>query len=107
LHVGANVMYYNTELLAQADIDPASIETWDDFHAAGKKFLEATGKPMTTFETTDHLYYWSMVNQRGSDYYNENLELTLDAPANVETLGYIRALIDDGTAIAAPGGNHH
>jgi ABC-type glycerol-3-phosphate transport system substrate-binding protein len=45
-HVGASVIYYNREILDQAGVNPDDIKTWDDFEAAGRKVLEATGKPM-------------------------------------------------------------
>lgn len=42
-HVGATVMYYNTEILEKYGIDYTQIKTWDDYTAAGEKIKEASG----------------------------------------------------------------
>ena len=41
-HVGATVMYYNTEILDQYGIDYTKIKTWDDYTEAGRKLKEAS-----------------------------------------------------------------
>ena len=51
-HVGACVMFYNTEILEEADIDYTTIDTWDEFIEAGLIVKEKTGKYMTTAEGT-------------------------------------------------------
>ncbi len=85
-HVGAQVIYYNKEILDQAGVDPDKIITWDDFEAAGKLVLEKTGKPMTTIETTDQWSYWPAVVQHGSDFLDKDGNVTLNSPENVEVL---------------------
>jgi len=40
---GPTVVFYRRDIYEQAGVDPASIKTWDDFIAAGKKILDATG----------------------------------------------------------------
>lgn len=52
-HVGATVMYYNTEILDKYGIDYTKIKTWDDYTKAGEKLAEASdGKvKMTSVDT--------------------------------------------------------
>src|SRR5690606_29341153 len=71
-HVGAPVMFYNTEILSQAGVKVEDIVTWDDLHEAGKKVLKATGKPIITFEVSDSWSYYIMASSRGGDYFDEN-----------------------------------
>lgn len=106
-HVGAEVMYYNKEILDQAGVDPDLIITWDDFHEAGKKVLAATGIPMTTIETIDSWTVWPMMSQQGSDFFDENGEVILDNEININTMKFLQSMIKDGTAVTAPGGKHH
>lgn len=106
-HVGAQVIYYNKEILDQAGVDPDKIVTWDDFEAAGKLVLEKTGKPMTTVETTDQWSYWPMVVQHGSDFLDKDGNVTLNDQANVDVLTYLQKLVKEQVAVPAPGGFHH
>ncbi|PPA69905.1 ABC transporter substrate-binding protein [Jeotgalibacillus proteolyticus] len=106
-HLGASVVYYNTEIMDQAGVDIDSIETWDDYVEAGQTVVEATGKPMTTI--ADNWYgIWPYVVQKGSDFFDENGELTLDNEENIETLQFIDDLVNEyEIAELAPGGGYH
>ncbi|WP_442956103.1 ABC transporter substrate-binding protein [Paenibacillus sp. MMO-177] len=106
-HVGAQVIYYNKEILDQAGVDPDKIITWDDYEAAGKQVLEKTGKPMGTVETTDQWSFWPLVVEHGSDFLDKDGNVTLNDPANVEVLTYLQKLVKEKVAVVAPGGFHH
>jgi arabinosaccharide transport system substrate-binding protein len=106
-HVGAAVIYYNKEILDKAGVNPDSIATWNDFYEAGKKVLAATGKPMTTFETTDQWSFWPMIAQQGGDYLDKDGKVSIDSDKNLATLQYMQKLVKEKVAIAAPGGFHH
>ncbi|WP_277375679.1 ABC transporter substrate-binding protein [Paenibacillus polymyxa] len=106
-HVGAEVMYYNKEIMDQAGVDPDSIVTWADYAAAGKQVLAKTGKPMATLETNDLWSYWPMISQQNSDFLDDKGELTLDNETNIKTLEFLQQMIKDKIAIPAPGGGHH
>nr|WP_243865343.1 extracellular solute-binding protein [Paenibacillus lupini] len=106
-HVGAQVIYYNKEILDQAGVDADKIITWDDFEAAGKQVLEKTGKPMTTVETTDQWSYWPLVVEHGSDFLDKDGNVTLNDQVNVDVLTYLQKLVNEKVAVVAPGGFHH
>jgi len=106
-HAGAAVMYYNTELLGQAGVNPDGIKTWADFFEAGQKVKAATGKVMTTVETSDQWTFWPMIVQRGSDFLDQDGNVILDNDINIEVLQFLRSMVDEGIAVATPGGNHH
>lgn len=106
-HVGASVMYYNTELMKAAGVDIDKIVTWDDYEAAGKQVLAKTGKPMCTVESTEHWSFYPLIVQQGSDFLDKNGNGQLDNPINVKTLEYLKKLVDEGVAVVAPGGFHH
>jgi arabinosaccharide transport system substrate-binding protein len=85
-HVGATVMYYNQELLAQAGVDVNTIEMWTDFVNAGKRVVAKTGHVMTTVETLDTWTQWPLISQRGSDFLDQDGKPTLDDAVNISTL---------------------
>ena len=106
-HVGAEVMYYNTEILGKAGVNADDIKTWDEYLAAGKKVLEATGKPMATIETTEHWSYYPLINMQGSDIFDKDGKVILDNEINVKTLQMLKDGLDSKIFVAAPGGYHH
>ncbi len=106
-HVGASVMYYNTDYMKAAGVDIDKIVTWDDYEAAGKQVLAKTGKPMCTVESTEHWSFYPLIVQQGSDFLDKNGNGQLDNPINVKTLEYLKKLVDEGVAVVAPGGFHH
>ena len=106
-HIGACIMFYNVEILEAAGIDYKSIVTWDDFHEAGKTVLEKTGKPMTTWESSDCWSLYPLVNQHGGDWLTKDNEVIMDSEIVINTLAFMKSMLDDGTAVAAPGGSHH
>lgn len=106
-HVGATVMYYNTEILDQAGVNPDDIKTWADFAEAGKVVLEKTGKPMTTFELSEHWSQWQLVSQKGSDFLDKDGKVIIDDEINVSVLQFQADMVKAGTAVVPPGGWHH
>jgi len=108
-HVGASVIYYNSEIMEQAGFNPDDIKTWDDYKKAGKTVLEKTGIPMTTVDVADPWSFWQQVAQLEGkdDLLKENKELNLTSPEVVKVLKYQQELIEEGIAVPAPGNEHH
>ncbi|MFC4402678.1 ABC transporter substrate-binding protein [Gracilibacillus xinjiangensis] len=105
-HVGSTVMFYNTEIMDQAGVDIDSIQTWDDFVAAGKKVVENTDSMMWNVGTEDWLMdMWPMMSQQDSDAFDENGELILDNQTNIDTLQFLQDVIyEHEIAEVTPGG---
>lgn len=107
-HVGATVMFYNTEIMEQAGVDIDTIKTWDDYVEAGKKVVENTDAKMTTVESDEHFTFWPLISQRESDYFDAEGNVILDNEVNIETLQFISDLVHEHEiAEIAPGGFHH
>jgi arabinosaccharide transport system substrate-binding protein len=106
-HVGASVIYYNTEILDQAGVDPYAIETWDDFVEAGKKVRAVTGKPMTTIEPNDIWSVWPLLSQAGGDFFDEQGKCVIDNARNTQTIQFMYDMIfKNKVAEVAPGFHH-
>lgn len=106
-HVGATVIYYNTEILDAAGVNADDIKTWDDFVEAGKVVLEKTGKPMTTVELAEHWTQWQLVSQKGSDFLDKDGKVIMDDDMNISVLKFQADMVKDGIAVLPPGGYHH
>jgi len=107
-HVGATVMFYNTEILDQAGVDPKDIVTWDDYVEVGKKVVAETGIPMTTIEITDQWTLYPMISQIGSDIFDSQGNIIIDNEDNIKVLQFLYDMVHKHKiAIPAPGGSHH
>ena len=106
-HLGASVAYYNMDIMNAAGVDPADIVTWDDFIEAGKKVLEATGKPMCAVETADLFLPQMMMLELGAQYVDAEGNPNLVTDEHVQVIDKIREMIDLGICIVAPGGGFH
>ncbi|HXV44886.1 MAG TPA: extracellular solute-binding protein, partial [Anaerolineae bacterium] len=107
-HLGAFVMYYNTEILDQAGVDVDSIKTWDDYIEAGKKVKETTGAWMTTVESTGRFTILGLMLENGGGTYDKDGNFILDSPANAEALQLASDLVHvHEIASISPGGQHH
>jgi arabinosaccharide transport system substrate-binding protein len=107
-HVGTSVMYYNTEIMDAAGVDIDSIKTWDDYVEAGKKVVANTDAMMTTVHTGDYMTFWQMISQQGSDFFNEDGELTLANETNIKTLQFLHDMVyKSKIAELTPGGEPH
>lgn len=103
---GPVVYFYRRDILGQAAVDPASIETWEDFIAAGQKVAGATGgkvKMATSSAGTDDEWFRMLANAAGCGYFDDAGEtVTLARPGCVEALETIKRLSDAG--VLASGG---
>ena len=106
-HVGAPVIYYNTEILDAAGVKVEDLVYWSDVAEAGKKVLAATGKPMLTFEIADSWSYYIMCAEQKSDWLDKDGNVIIDNKINADTLKFMLDMINAGTAITTPGGGFH
>ena len=106
-HVGAPVIYYNTEILDAAGVKVEDLVYWSDLAEAGEKVLAATGKPIITFEISDAWSYYIMIAQQKSDLIDSDNNIIVDNQINADTLQFMLDMIDAGTAIITPGGGFH
>ena len=107
-HVGATLMYYNTDIINEAGTNIDDIATWEDYVEAGKQIVSKTGKPMTTVEVTEQYTLYPLINQAGSDLFDENGKVIIDNQTNIDVLQELYDWVyTDKIAILTPGGHHH
>lgn len=106
-HLGETVAYYNMDIMNEAGVDPAQIVTWDDYVEAGKKVLEATGKPMCAVETADLFLPQTMLLEKGVQYVDEEGNPNIATQEHADVINYIREMLNLGICEIAPGGGVH
>lgn len=107
-HVGATVVYYNTEIIEKAGFtieDINAIETWDQYKELGVQVYEKTGIPMTVYEVSNQRPFWPMIVQPGGDYLNVDGTVAMDSDSNIKVLEWMKDFWDTGAVVAAPGGS--
>lgn len=102
-HVGAFVTFYNTELLEGAGIDYTTIETWDDFEAAGVAYHEQTGKAFGTANTDVFFVEPLVMAQNGGALFAEDGTVQVDSPAVVESMEMMQGMVESGAISPIPG----
>lgn len=101
---GPVVMYYRRDFYEKAGVDPASIKTWDDFIAAGKKISEANpGVVMSQADLNGDTEFFRMIgNEQGCSYFSaDGTQITVNQPPCVAVLDTVKKLKDTGTITPA------
>jgi arabinosaccharide transport system substrate-binding protein len=104
-HIGAMVMYYNTELLESAGIDYTTIKTWDDFEAALRTYHEETGNYMTYCETYGAYQFTLFMAEMGVDLVDDEGMPQLDSEEAIKAAELMRKWVDEDLVGFIPTGN--
>ena len=107
--VNTSGFFYRKDLFEQAGIDINSIATWDDLVAAGKTLKDATGASLFSLDkaatVADSANLWQLLTAlQGSFYFNANGDITLNGPAGVRSLQFLKTANDAGLVADVPGG---
>ena len=101
---GPVVMFYRRDFYEKAGVDPATIKSWDDFIAAGKKIAEANpGVVMSQADLNGDSEFFRMIgNEQGCSYFSaDGTQITINQPSCVTTLDMVKKLKESGTISAA------
>lgn len=88
----------------KAGVDPATIKSWDDFIAAGKKVMAANpGTVMAQADFNGDSEWFRMIaNEQGCGYFStDGQNITINQPACVATLEKVKQMKDAGIITAA------
>ena len=94
-------MFYRADLFKEAGIDPNSIETYDDYIAAGKKLQEKFPEvKMTGFPYSKDDNLWRCLLVQNEVYFlNSNGEITISTKKANESISMLKRFIDEGIAM--------
>lgn len=98
---GPVVMFYREDYFRDAQIDPASIVTWDDFIREGKKLEAALPDiKMIAFYHTRSPIMWTMIMQSANNFVlNPSNEVTLNSPLALDSLNLIRKMVREDAIV--------
>ncbi|MGV8911990.1 MAG: ABC transporter substrate-binding protein [Rhodoglobus sp.] len=89
-------LFYRSDYLAEAKVDPASLETWDDLISAGEKIKAATGHTLMSLDISTGATFTMMLQQQGQGLFNSNGEITVNSPEAVDALTVLKEMNDKG-----------
>ncbi|MGY2993757.1 ABC transporter substrate-binding protein [Mesorhizobium sp. URHB0026] len=104
---GPVAAFYRRDFYEKAGVDPASIKTWDDFIAAGKKIQAANpGVSMTNADFNGDSEFFRMIsNEQGCAYFAEDGQsITVNQPKCVDAMTKVKEMKDAGIVSSADWG---
>jgi len=106
-HVGATVMFYNTEILEKYGVDYTTIKTWDDYTDAARKVAEGSNGEvyMTSVDTGGTDWLWVAMAEYGEDYTTDEGAPNIELQSIKNMLNMQKGWLDEGLAIVSPGGH--
>ncbi|AQX55677.1 ABC transporter substrate-binding protein [Priestia flexa] len=94
---GPTGVFYRTDFFEQAGVDPATIETWDDYIAAGKKIKEKVGVDLLGLDlNNDDGLFRMTLTQQGTFYFDDKGELNLTSKESQQAMELNKKLKDAG-----------
>ncbi|MFE7553655.1 ABC transporter substrate-binding protein [Streptomyces gardneri] len=93
-------LFYRHDYFEKADVDPASLSSWDDLIAAGPKIRAATGAQLLGLDkpgtVQDMDFFQNLMQLQGAFYFDTEGRVTLASDEAVQALTVIKRLNDAG-----------
>ncbi|MGW1176467.1 ABC transporter substrate-binding protein [Kitasatospora sp. NPDC002543] len=90
---GPCALFYRRDLFQQAGIDPAGLNTWDDYLTAGTTLKAATGKRLITLDTKRDSFFALLLQQQGQRWFTGG-KVAVATPAAERALTLMKQLVD-------------
>jgi len=89
-------LFYRSDYLAEAGVDPASLTTWDDLITAGEKIKAATGHTLMSLDVSSGATFTMMLQQEGQGLFDSKGDITVNSPEAVKALTVLKEMNDKG-----------
>ncbi|WP_411719983.1 ABC transporter substrate-binding protein [Mycetocola sp.] len=93
---GTVALFYRSDYLAEAGVDAASLQTWDDLVAAGEQIKEATGHTLMSIDVASGATFTMLLQQAGQGLFDQDGEIAVASPTAVEALTLLKSMNDKG-----------
>lgn len=93
---GTVAMFYRSDYLTAAGVDPASLATWDDLVAAGEQVKAATGKTLMSVDIASGATFRTLLQQQGVGYFDTDGKITVASPEGVRALTLLQDINERG-----------
>ena len=97
--MGPCAVFYKRDLFARHEIDPASIETWDDYIAAGKLLLERSGgrvKMLALGTGNMEGLFEILLQQNGGQMFDDEDRIAISSLQARRVMSVIRKILEAG-----------
>ncbi|MGX2958596.1 ABC transporter substrate-binding protein [Peribacillus sp. JNUCC 23] len=94
--IGPAGVFYRVDYFEKANVDPNSIQTWDDYIEAGKKIKEATGAQLLPIDIPNYDGVFQMMMQsQGLSYFDKDDKIALESKEAIRAMEVIKKLHDE------------
>lgn len=93
---GTVAMFYRSDYLKAAGVDPNSLNTWDELIAAGEKIKAATGHTLLSIDVSTGGLFGTMLQQQGTWIFDEAGNVAVNSDKAVKALTTIKTIQDKG-----------
>ncbi|MFJ9444536.1 ABC transporter substrate-binding protein [Kitasatospora sp. NPDC101235] len=90
---GPCALFYRRDLFRQAGIDPAGLNTWDDYVTAGTTLKAATGKKLLILDAKQDSLFAMLLQQQGQRWFTDG-KVAVATPAAERALTLLKQLVD-------------
>lgn len=95
-------LFYRADLFQKAGIDPARLQTWDDFVEAGGRLTRLDPKfKLMAFNPDDDTLFRMMMFEQGASYFTQDNKINLTSPEAIRSLTLIKKMYEGGLLLAA------
>jgi lactose/L-arabinose transport system substrate-binding protein len=101
---GTAAIFYRRDIFEAADVNADSIQTWDDFVAAGEKVKAKTGKAILAMDISGGTaIYDLLLQQLGAGYFTPDGAINVSGAQSTRVMNLLKTLNDKGLVYNAQG----
>lgn len=89
-------LFYRSDYLSKAGVDPTSINTWDDLVAAGETIKKKTGHTLLSTDVSTGGPFSMMLQQQGQGFFDADGNIVVNSPDAVKALTLLQQINDKG-----------
>jgi len=89
-------LFYRSDYLDAAGVDPASLTTWDSLVTAGEKIKAQTGHTLLTADISSGGLFQMLLQQQGQGLFDDKGDIAVSSPQAVKALTLLKELNDKG-----------
>ncbi|MGC3995517.1 MAG: sugar ABC transporter substrate-binding protein [Propionicimonas sp.] len=93
---GTVALYYRSDYLKAAGVDPNSLTTWDALIAAGEKIKAATGHTLMSIDVSSGATFGMLMQQQGAWIFDANGNVAVNSDQAVAALTVLKTIQDKG-----------
>src|SRR5688572_18911954 len=107
--VGPCAVFYKPAIFTKYGVDPARIETWDDYIAAGRTIMQQSGgrtKMLALSPGQLQMMYEMLLQQVDGQVFDDDGRIAINSRKSEQVLNLIRRMIDAGICANVPMWGH-